>query len=143
MSISTVTKCSPHSVVADLGFACQPWVGSRATLTSRRLDGAVAVISARGDIDASNAGALIEYTLGRAAASSALVLDVGGLDFFGTEGLEAIQRVTKYCVLAGTGWATVPGAVVSRILQIGDPFSLLPVANTVDAALEYVARQSL
>ncbi len=141
MSISTVTKSSPPVVVAYLGFASQPWVGSRATLTTHRLDGAVAVISACGDIDASNASALTEYTLGRAAACRALVLDLGGLNFFGTEGLEALQRVTTYCVLAGTEWATVPGAAVSRMLQIGDPLSLLPVAKTVDAALKYLARQ--
>jgi anti-anti-sigma factor len=130
-------------MLADLGFASQPWVGSRATLTSYRLNGSVAVISARGDIDASNASALTEYTLGRAAACRALVLDLGGVNFFGAEGFEALQRVTTYCVRAGTEWATVPGAAVSRMLQIGDPFSLLPVAKTVDAALACLARHEL
>jgi anti-anti-sigma factor len=143
MSISTVTKSAPPIVVADVGSASQPWAGSRATLTSHRLNGAVAVISARGDIDASSGGALVEYTLGCAAACHALVLDLGGLSFFGTEGLQALQRVAAYCVLSGTEWATVPGTAVSRMLQIGDPLSLLPVAKTVDAALKYLARQSL
>jgi hypothetical protein len=44
-------------------------------------------------------------------------------------------------VRAGTEWATVPGAAVSRMLQIGDPHSLLPVAKTIDAVLKYLARQ--
>jgi anti-anti-sigma factor len=111
-------------------------------LTSYRFNGSIAVISALGDIDASNANALMEYTVGRAAACRAVVVDLRGLTFFGTEGLEALQRVGTHCAQTGRDWTTVPGAAVLRMLQIGDPSSFVPVAPTVDAALAYVSRRS-
>jgi hypothetical protein len=84
------------------------------TLTNYRFNGSIAVISARGDIDASSTNDLSFYTVGRAAA----------------------------CREAGREWTTVPGAAVSRMLQIGDPLACLPVASTADAALAYVSPQT-
>lgn len=43
----------------------------------------MAVISAHGDIDASNAGTLAEYTLGHVTGCRGLIRDLRGLDFFG------------------------------------------------------------
>src|SRR6185312_5624678 len=129
------------SVLPDGGFLSQPWQGRTARLASRRLRSSVAVISARGDIDASNADTLTEYTLGHLMGCRGLILDLRDLDFFGTEGFSALHRISVCCAEPGIGWAVVPSAAVSRVLRIGDPEGLLPAASTVEAAMAIIQGQ--
>ena len=135
MSTATAKELSSPFLLANGGFVSQPWVGHCARLTSRRLKMSVSVISAHGDIDASNADALTAYALGHVTASRALILDLRGVEFFGAEGFSALQQISTCCTHADTGWAIVPGAAVSRMLRIGDPHVALLAADTVDAAL--------
>ena len=95
----------------------------------------VAVISAHGEIDASNAGSMTDYAVAYVMRCRGLVLDLRDLDFFGTEGFSALHRVSVSCARVGTGWAMVPGAAVTRMLRICDPQGSLPTACTVDAAM--------
>jgi anti-anti-sigma factor len=123
------------------GFLSQPWESHTTRLANHRLRSAVAVISAHGDIDASNADTLTEYTLGHLMRCRGLVLDLRGLDFFGTEGFSALHRVSVCCAHAGIGWAVVPSEAVSRVLRIGDPQGLLPAASTVATAMATIQDQ--
>jgi len=125
---------TPSMPRAD-GFLSQPWESHTARLAYGRLRSSVAVISAHGHIDASNADTLTEYTLGHLMRCRGLILDLRDLDFFGTEGFSALHRVSVCCARAGIGWAVVPGEAVSRVLRIGDPQGLLPAASTVEAAM--------
>ena len=129
------------SVLPDSGFLSDPWEGHTARLASRRLRSSVAVISALGHIDASNADTLTEYTVGHLMRCRGLILDLRGLDFFGTEGFSALHRVSVCCARAGIDWAVVSGEAVSRVLRIGDPEGLLPAASTVEAAMAIVQDQ--
>lgn len=126
---------TPAFALTDDGLFSPPWEGHTAQLASHRLGSSVAVISAHGDIDASNADTLTEYTLGHVLRCRGLFLDLRGLDFFGTEGFSALHRVSVACARAGIGWAAVPGEAVWRVLRIGDPEGLLPTASTVEAAM--------
>jgi anti-anti-sigma factor len=128
---------TPSMPRAD-GFLSQPWESDTTRLTYRRLRSSVAVISARGHIDASNADTLTEYTLGHLMRCRGLILDLRDLDFFGTEGFSALHRVSVCCAGPGIGWAVVPSEAVSRVLRIGDARGLLPVASTVEAALTII-----
>jgi anti-anti-sigma factor len=119
------------------GVTAQPLQRHATLLASRRLRSA-AVISAHGYIDASNAEIVIEYTLEHLMRCRALILDLRGLDFFGTEGFSALHKLSVCCARAGLGWAVVSGEAVSRVLQIVDPEGLLPTARTVEAALAIV-----
>jgi anti-anti-sigma factor len=96
---------------------------------------AVAIVSACGDIDASNANTLTDYALANAARCRGLILDLSDLNYFGTEGFSALHRVSVRCASAELGWIVVPGAAVSRLLRLCDPHGSLPTAYTVDAAL--------
>jgi anti-anti-sigma factor len=127
----------PHLAMPPVGdFLSQPWESSHTTrLAHRRLRSSVAVVSARGHIDASNADTLTEYTLGHLTGCRGLIVDLRGLDFFGTEGFSALHRVSVCCAHPGIGWAVLPGDAVSRVLRIGDPQGLLPAASTVEAAI--------
>ena len=131
---------TPSMPRAD-GFLSQPWESHTTRLAYRRLRSSVAVISAHGHIDASNADTLTEYTLGHLMRCRGLILDLRDLDFFGTEGFSALHRVSVCCADPGIGWAVVPSEAVSRVLRIGDPQGLLPAASTVEAAMAIIQGQ--
>jgi anti-anti-sigma factor len=138
--ITMKTSPAPFSL-SNGSFLSRPWEDHIARLASRRLRSSVAVIRAQGGIDASNADTLTEYTLGHLAYCRGLILDLHGLDFFGTEGFSALHRVSVRCAGAGIGWALVSGEAVSRVLRISDPQGLLPAASTVEAAVAIVQGQ--
>ena len=109
--------------------------GHRARLACSWPTSSVAVISAHGEIDASNAGSLTDHAVAHVTRCRSLILDLGDLDFFGTEGFLVLHRVAVSCARVGTVWAMVPGTAVSRVLRICDPQGSLPTACTVDAAM--------
>ncbi len=117
----------PTSAVPPVAeFVSQPWESHTVRLAHRRLRSSVAVISASGHIDASNADTLTEYTRRHLRGCRGLIIDLSGLDFFGTEGFSALHRVSVCCARAGIAWAVIPSDEVSRVLRIGDPQGLLP-----------------
>ena len=120
------------------GFLSRSWGSHTTRLAYGRLGSSVAVISAHGHIDASNADTLTEYTLGHLMRCRGLILDLGDLDFFGTEGFSALHRVSVRCAEPGIGWAVVRSEAVSRVLRICDPQGLLPAASTVEAAMAII-----
>jgi hypothetical protein len=95
----------------------------------------VAIVSAYGDIDGSNASTLTDYAVVHAVRCRGLILDLCDLKFFGTEGFLALHRVSVRCARAEIGWMVVPGAAVSRLLRTCDPYGSLPAAETVAVAL--------
>jgi anti-anti-sigma factor len=141
MSGITMNAPAAPSLLPDCGFLSQPWEGDAARFASRRLRSSVAVISAYGLIDASNADTLTQYALGHLMRCRGLILDLRSLDFFGTEGFSALHRVSVCCARGGIGWAVVAGEAVSRVLRISDPQGLLPAAGTVEAATAIVQDQ--
>ena len=95
----------------------------------------VAVITAHGELDASNSHEFVDYALRHADHCQQLVLDLGGVVFFGTAGFSALHTVDVRCARAKIDWTLVPSWPVTRLLQICDPDSSLPINRTVDAAL--------
>jgi anti-anti-sigma factor len=124
----------PSALPGDADFSA---LGKRhdVQLDTRWKMSSVAIVSARGDIDGTNAGTLTDYALANVARCRGLVLDLSCLEFFGTEGFSALHRVSVCCAGAGTSWVLVSGAAVSRVLRICDPHGLLPAVDTVGAAL--------
>jgi anti-anti-sigma factor len=106
-----------------------------AQFDTRRMTSAAAIVSVCGDIDGSNASAFTEYASVNAARCRGLILDLSGLQFFGTEGFSALHRISVRCARADIRWMLVPGAAVSRLLRMCDPDGSLPTTDTVSAAL--------
>jgi anti-anti-sigma factor len=106
-----------------------------ACFATRWLKPTVAVITAHGDLDASNAQEFVDYALRHADHTQRLVLDLSGLDFFGTAGFSALHTLNVRCAGGGVEWVLVPSRAVSRLLRICDPDSGLPIADTVQLAL--------
>ena len=101
----------------------------------------VAIVSACGDIDASNASALTDYALLNAARCRGLILDLSGVEFLGTDGFSALHRVSVRCAHAEIEWMLIPSAAVSRLLQICDPHGSLSTVDSVDAAMASLKTQ--
>ena len=134
MPALTAAEPSHPAVLPDSGFLSQPWTDHTARWACRRHKASVIVISADGDIDAANAATLREYPLPCVRRCRGLILDLRGVEFFGTEGFSALRGLFVCCLGAGKGWAVVPGAAVNRVLQICDPQGSLPITRTVEEA---------
>lgn len=106
-----------------------------ATFATRWLQPAVAVITAHGDLDASNAQEFVDYALRDAERTQRLALDLTGVDFFGTAGFSALHTLNVRCAGAGVEWVLVPSRAVTRLMRICDPDSALPIAATMPTAL--------
>jgi anti-anti-sigma factor len=130
---SAVTELSRPSVLPDSRVHSPPSQGPTVRLENRRLKSSVAVITAHGEIDASNADSLAEYALTHLRGRNTLILDLRDLDFFGAAGCSALHKISAGCARASIGWALVPNALVSRVLRICDPQGALPAASLRDA----------
>jgi anti-anti-sigma factor len=135
VTIGTATAFASPTALPHVSFPSPPWVGRNARFEGRLLRSSVVVISADGDVDASNADALTQYTLSTVAGYRGMVIDLRSLDFFGADGFSAILRISVNCARVGTRWAIVPGAAASRVLRICDPQGSLPRADTIAAAV--------
>jgi anti-anti-sigma factor len=106
-----------------------------ASFATRWVQPSVAVITASGELDASNAQELVDYALRDADRTQRLALDLTGIEFFGTAGFSALHTLNVRCAGAGVEWVLVPSTAVRRLLRICDPDSTLPFAATMSAAL--------
>jgi anti-anti-sigma factor len=113
---------------------------ARSTLrmTTER-SGLAVIVNAGGELDASNEGAW-RRLLGEAAAAAGppgpLVVDVSGLDFMGCCAYAALAEEAQHCRERGVQLRIVSNQpVVSRVVAACGLTELLPVDDSVDAAL--------
>jgi anti-anti-sigma factor len=109
-----------------------------AHFATRWLQPSMAVITAHGELDAANAQEFVDYALRHAPHIDRLVLDLTGVDFFGTAGFSALHTLNVRCAAEKIEWAMAPSPAVTRLLRICDPDSALPLSSSVDAALAAV-----
>jgi anti-anti-sigma factor len=125
MSISS----SSDSIAPQSGFAC-----GAADFTTFWLPPSTAIVAATGELDAANATEFAQYAW-RAGRMTHLLLDLTGVEFFGSAGYSALLAFNLRCAAEGIDWVMVPSKAVSRLLQICDQDSMLPVQPTMEAAL--------
>jgi anti-anti-sigma factor len=109
-----------------------------AHFATRWLQPSMAVITAHGELDAANAQEFVDYALRHATHMNCLVLDLSGIDFFGTAGFSALHTLNVRCAGENIEWTMAPSPAVTRLLRICDPDSALPIRASVDAALAAV-----
>jgi anti-anti-sigma factor len=129
---------TPHIGPASPGTLIEPTDCHTARFATRWLQPSIAVIAAHGELDAANAQQFVDYALRHAAHLDRLVLDLTGVDFFGTAGFSALHTLNVRCAAETIEWAMAPSAAVSRLMRICDPDSTLPICDGVDAALAAV-----
>jgi anti-anti-sigma factor len=114
----------------DTAIPSEPWENHTARFTAEWGPSFV-VITAHGELDASNATQLADYVQRCAAHSKSIILNLTGLEFFGTAGFSALHTINVRCAGSGVSWAVVPSRAVSRLLRICDPDNALPLADSV------------
>jgi anti-anti-sigma factor len=132
MSGKTHSEFACAAFGTDAASPPQPWESPTVRFTAR-WESSAAVVSAHGDIDASNAKQLAEYVQGCTAYSGSVILDLSGVEFFGTAGFSALHTINVRCAAGDVQWSVVPSKAVSRLLRICDPDHTLPIAQSVAA----------
>ena len=131
MSTPDIGPASPDSLI-------EPTDCHTAHFATRWLQPSTAVIAAHGELDAANAQEFVDYALRHAALMDQLVLDLTGVDFFGTAGFSALHTLNVRCAAEKIEWAMAPSPAVTRLMRICDPDSTLPICDGVDTALDAV-----
>jgi anti-anti-sigma factor len=131
MSTPTARPATPESLI-------EPTDCHTAHFATRWLQPSLAVITTHGELDAANAQPFVDYALRHAAHMDRLVLDLTGVDFFGTAGFSALHTLNVRCAAEKIEWALAPSAAVTRLLRICDPDSALPICTSVETALSAV-----
>jgi anti-anti-sigma factor len=109
-------------------------------LSTSELTQSIVVISAHGDIDASNADDLligVRKALGR---HHGVIIDLTAVKFFGTEGLWVLN-VINGALEQPRRMALVPSAAVTRVLRLCPQAATLVSAFDVEAALAALQSQ--
>jgi anti-anti-sigma factor len=112
----------------------------RAHFTSCLIGASTVMVAAGGEVDAWNANDLAEYVECNLEASTRLIVDLRGLQFFGTQGFSTLHKINVTCSGSGVNWVVIPGREVDRLLRICDPGGGLPVATTLETAVASVVR---
>ena len=135
--MSPLTHLNVASSVLGTDAALPPpaWENHSARFTAQ-WGSSCAVITAHGELDASNANQLADYVQRCAANANLVVVNLSGLEFFGTAGFSALHTINVRCAGAGVRWAVVPSQAVSRLLRICDPDNALPLAESVPDILD-------
>jgi anti-anti-sigma factor len=129
MSIDISFSKSSSPAAPRSTFAC-----GAADFTTFWMPPSTAIITAVGELDAANAMEFAQYAW-RAGRVTHLLLDLTGIEFFGTAGYSALIAFNVRCAAEGIEWVMVPSRAVSRVLDICDADSVLAVQPTVEAAL--------
>ena len=131
-----MTTASPVQLRhAHLPSADEVQQAGRAVFTAHELTDGRVLIGVRGDVDATNRHALGRFVAGHARVSKQLILDLTGVDFFGSQGFTALYYVSVQCARRDVDWMIAGGRTVLRILRICDPDGELPLIADLQAAL--------
>lgn len=107
----------------------------RALLTAQELSSGRVHVGVRGEIDATNRHEFGRFIARHTRVSKQLVLDLSGVDFFGSQGFTALYYVNVQCARRDVDWLIVGGRAVTRILRICDPDGQLPLVGDIGTAL--------
>lgn len=119
----------------DAAMPSEPWENHTARFTAEWGPSFV-VVTAHGELDASNANQLADYVQRCTAHRKSVIVNLSGLEFFGTAGFSALHTINVRCAGADVHWAVVPSKAVSRLLRICDPDHALPLAESAPDALD-------
>lgn len=104
-----------------------------ATFATRWLPQSAAVITVHGELDAASAPEFATYAMRHTFHTRRLVVDLSGVEFFGTAGLAALEELDGRCSATSVAWGFTSCAVVDRVLKFST--AALPVYPTVSKAL--------
>ena len=132
MTVNNAALCAKRSS-GTLDHFC----GDKVTLFAHTLNDAT-VVGVTGELDSCNIHHLNDYVHACIAGRRALVLDLSQLGFLAAQGITSLFDIADECALAGVEWVLVPGHAARRLLRICDPDGRLPLASSIDEALQRI-----
>lgn len=139
IDVGTVRVFRPDPSTAEEPQRC-----GRAEFSIRSLAPTLSVITAVGEVDATNGRDLGRYVERHISSATQLIVDLTGVIFFGSQGFSALHYMSVSCTRIDVDWVIVPGGEVRRLLRICDPQGELPLADSLELArvrLDRVARR--
>lgn len=130
--MTTASPVQLHHV--HVPFAGEVHRTGRAVFTAQELADGRVLVGVRGDVDATNHQTLGRFVARHTRVSKQLILDLTGVDFFGSQGFTALYYVSVQCARRDVDWMIAGGRSVLRILRICDPDADLPLAGDIAAA---------
>src|SRR5260370_2074802 len=106
---------------AQLSSADESERCGRAAFAVRHLGEMRLLITATGDLDATNARALGRFVERHAGVSKQLVLDLSDVEFFGGEGFAALHYVSVHCAPHYLDWLFPGGRAAPRTVATSGP----------------------
>jgi anti-anti-sigma factor len=103
----------------------------RATFAASRQSDKTVRVTVSGEVDAANSRALSDYVERHIAGCPQLVLDLSGVEFFGTAGFASLHHVNLICAQYRASWVLVVAPELRRFLKICDPDHILPLTDAV------------
>lgn len=93
------------------------------------------VVSITGDVTDASVDALIERVRHYILTEKPVVLDLGDVRSFATDGIALFEAVDEMCDEAGVEWSLVASQPVTRVLRLCG--ALVPTTESVPAALHH------
>jgi anti-anti-sigma regulatory factor len=118
----------------DPSAAEEPGRRGGAVFTVRNPSPTLSVVAVSGVIDALNGRDLGRFAERHTGMSNQLIVDLGAVEFFGTQGFTALHYISVNCTRLDVDWVIVAGAEVRRLLRICDPEGELPLVDSCAAA---------
>jgi anti-anti-sigma factor len=139
IDVGTIRVFRPDPSAAEAPQRC-----GRAEFSIRSLSPTLSVITAAGEVDATNGRDLGRFVERHTTSATQLIVDLTGVRFFGSQGFSALHYMSVSCTRIDVDWVILPGREVRRLLRICDPNGELPLADSVESArarLDRVARR--
>ena len=87
------------------------------------------IVAVHGDIDMRSAPMFSDFVCSRMSSRAHVTLELTDVDFFGIAGLTVFDAVREYTAGIGATWSVVAGRSVSRLLQVAQLDSTIPMAR--------------
>jgi anti-anti-sigma factor len=126
------THTSTHSLPARSGYIIDGRIAWWKVHARRQ----AVVLTASGEIDASNADNFSKTISRLTAEGDPLIVDLRAVDFCGVQALQVLVALDQECRESGLAWALVAGRAVQALLRIGDVGAGFPVVPSVTDALQ-------
>jgi anti-anti-sigma regulatory factor len=95
------------------------------------------VISISGEVTDANVDVLIERVKHYILAEKPVILDLGDVRSFATDGVALFEAVDDLCDEAAVEWSLVASQSVSRVLRLRGDQGVVPTADSVPEALHH------
>lgn len=106
----------------------------------RQLGSRTVLMAVTGDVDAASAPTLFDRIQTLLTSYHQLVLDLSGVEFFGTAGYSLLHRLDVLADRSSRDWVVVSGPEVQRLLRVCAPERKFPIASNIVSAVATLAR---